>query len=404
MYIYNSRSYLGSLSGLVLLPFGDLGRKLLNHSRDVGLVHRRVDLDLGEVLNDTNVHVELGLRRRGGSRGAISTALLTLLALLSTGANKVFVLVLLQNLHALDARVIDLAANLGAESGGFVLLFAEAKGGEVVGWVEVTDKTLGDQNLISVSRARGLFQLLVGNLPLLLAIESLALSLLLLPADFPSLILVLLVGLAGLVVVVLDLTDGSPLRLLLTMELGALVTQRIQVLENTILLRLDGIEFLLDLRVLVAQSLGLGVVEGLLEGSNLGLEVVDHLLGIVEAGEVLALLAHARNIGEDLLLIHQAEGTRVDLFLQTGNFTVHLLDVLKRHAGAGVVLLRNAGLECRIDAIDLLLGARSRGLESLLLLANGGQLSAELLLSLCGRRVLVVGLGGFDLGLDLVLI
>jgi hypothetical protein len=36
-------------------------------------------------------------------------------------------------------------------------------------------------------------------------------------------------------------------------------------------------------------------------------------------------------------------------------------------------------------------------------LADGGEFSAELLLSLCDGRVLVVGLGGFDLGLDFVL-
>jgi len=41
------------LGGLVLLPVDQLSSKLLNDGGDIRLVHGGVNLDLGEVLNDT---------------------------------------------------------------------------------------------------------------------------------------------------------------------------------------------------------------------------------------------------------------------------------------------------------------------------------------------------------------
>lgn len=394
-----SGTYLLGLRSLVLLPLSDLSGQLLDNGGDIGLVHRGVDLDLGEVLDDTNVEVEL----LGGGRAAVGVALLTLLALLAASADEVVVLVLLQDLHALHGGVINGTANLSTELRGLVLFVIQSQSSEVVGRVEVADKTLGGKDLVGVSQARGLLELLVGNLLLLLALEGVPLGLLLLPANSPGLILVLLVCLASLVVGVLDLTDSSPLLLLLTVELGALVPQGVEVLESAVLLGLDGIQLLLNLGVLVAQSLGLRVVKGLLEGGNLGLDVVDDLLGLIQAGEVLTLLAQAGDIGKGLLLIHQAHGTGINLLLEARDFTVNLLDTLERHAGLGVVLLRNAGLERAVQSIDLLLCAGPGRLESRLLLTDGGELSTEFLLSLSRGRVLVVGLGGLDLGLDLVL-
>lgn len=394
-------THLLGLRSLVLLPLGDLGGKLLDHSRDIRLVHGRVNLNLGEVLDHTNVEVELGLSRGTGGGAAVG-ALLALLTLLAASANEVVLLavLLLENLHTLEVGVVHGTTDISTEAGALVLLLIQTQRNEVVGGVEVADQTLSGEDLVGVSKTRGLLKLLVSDLLALLALEGIALGLLLLTADSPGLILVLLVGLAGLVVVVLDFADGGPLLLLLAVELGALVPQGVEVLEGTVLLGLDGIELLLDLGVLVAKSLGLGVVEGLLEGSDLGLEVVDNLLGLLQTGEVLALLAQVGDVGQNLALIDQAEGAGVDLLLKAGNFAVEFLDILEGHARTRVVLFGNASLEGSIEGIDLLLGAGARSLESLLLLTDRRQLSAEFLLLLRGGRVLVVGLGGLDLGLD----
>jgi hypothetical protein len=67
-------------------------------------------------------------------------------------------------------------------------------------------------------------------------------------------------------------------------------------------------------------------------------------------------------------------------------------------------LLGNTGLEGGVKSIELFLGAGASRFETLLLLANGRELSTEFLLSLGSRRVLVVGLCALDLGLDLVLL
>jgi hypothetical protein len=126
-------------------------------------------------------------------------------------------------------------------------------------------------------------------------------------------------------------------------------------------------------------------------------------LTVVQSGKVLSLLAQAGNIRESLLFIDQAHAARVDLFLQAGNFLVNLLDILEGDLAAGVVLLGNTGLEGGVKSIELLLGAGTSRFETLLLLADGRELSTKFLLSLASRRVLVVGLCAFDLGLDLVL-
>ena len=193
----------------------------------------------------------------------------------------------------------------------------------------MTDQTLCGQDLVGVGKLRGLLELLIGNLLALLARKGLLLSLLTLAAHTPGLVLVLLVGATGLEVGILNSADGSILFLLLVAQLGALIAQSVQVLEDTILLGLDGIELLLDLGVLVAQGLGLGVVEGLAQFGDLCLDVVDALLCLIQTGEALALLAQVGDLGESLALIHQTEGTSVDLLLKTGDFLVDLLDTLE---------------------------------------------------------------------------
>ena len=356
-YIRCKLAYLFRLAGLVLLPFGDLGCQLLDNRRHVSLVHGRVNFDLGEFLDETNVHVEL-LSRRSRSSVAVA-ALLALLALLSTGAAEVVVLaiLLLHDLDALDVGVVHSTANLGAVVRRLALLVVQSQGSKVVGGVEMADKTLGTKDLVVVGRVRGFLQLLVRNLSLLLVLNGIALGLGLFATHLPGLILVLLVCATALVVLVLGLFDGGPLLPLLALELGTLRLQRVEVLKHAVLLSLDGVQFLLDLGISVAESLGLRRVKRLPEACNLGLQVVDHVLGLIQPGKVLALLAHRRNVRQGLLLIDQAHTTRVDLLLQTGDLLVDLLNVLERHTAAGVVLLGNPSLQSRVQSIDLLLGA-----------------------------------------------
>lgn len=68
-----------------------------------------------------------------------------------------------------------------------------------------------------------------------------------------------------------------------------------------------------------------------------------------------------------------------------------------------VLRLGNTGLEVLIEATNLVKDLSATGLAGLLLRANAGELAAEFLLALGGRRVLVRGAGIIDLGLDLFL-
>lgn len=268
----------------------------------------------------------------------------------------------------------------------------------------MADKSLGSQDLIGVSKLRSFLQLLVGNLLLLFPFESVALGLLTLSASTPDLILMFFVSLALLVVGILELTNGGELGLLVLLQLGTFVPERVEVLESGVLFSLDRVELLLNLIVLVAQSTGLGVVKSLFQFSDLLLQSVDILLAVVQSGKVLSLLAQAGNVRKSLLLIDQAHATGIDLFLQPSDLLVNLLDTLEGDLAAGVVLLSDTGLEGGVKSIELLLGAGTSRLETLLLLADSRELSTEFLLSLGGGRVLVVGLCALDLGLDLILL
>jgi hypothetical protein len=127
-------------------------------------------------------------------------------------------------------------------------------------------------------------------------------------------------------------------------------------------------------------------------------------LTVVQSGKVLSLLAQAGNVRKSLLLIDQAHATGIDLFLQPSDLLINLIDTLEGDLAAGVVLLSDTGLEGGVKSIELLLGAGTSRLETLLLLADSRELSTKFLLSLGGGRVLVVGLCALDLGLDFVLL
>jgi hypothetical protein len=372
----------------LLLELGDSRRYIV-------LAGGGVDANLGQLLDDTNVEVELG---RGSSSRA---ALLALLALLSAGAGEVLLLsiTLLCDADTLEARVVNGTLGRGGELAGRGLLL----GGESRG-VEVADEAFACVDLVLVGRCAGLLETLRGSL---LALVGLPLDLLL--------ALALVTGLAGLEVVflestlllvvgVLKLLPGLVLLLLLGTCLVGLLTERLHVLEGLVLLALEDVKLVLQLGVLLAQCLLLRVVEKLLLLRNLCLDVVDALLLRVEAREVLACLVEARDLRQRLLLIDQLHHAAVDLLLQASNLLVHILDRLVVDAALGSLELVQARLELLVQLLDLLEDDVARRLVSLLRLADGVELGLELLLALGVGRVLVVWAGGVELSLAGVLV
>lgn len=388
------QTYLLSLAVLILLPVCELLLELLDGGRDVGLARRWVNTDLGELLNDTDVQVELR-----GDRD--STALLAaLLALLAAGSHEVALLlgVLLRDTSALDSRVVNSTLSRGSELARRRSLLS-GKGR----WIEVTDETFGGVNLVLVSRCAGLLETLLGGL---LALACQVLNLLLLPAliaGLAGLEVVLLVCALLLVVRVLQLLPSKVLLLLLSASLVGLLTESLEVLESLILLSLQAVQLSLELSVLLAQRLLLGVVEELLLFSDLGLDVVDALLLRVEAGEVLACFVKRRNLGKSFLLVDQLHHAGVDLLLQAGNLLVNILDRPEVDAALAGLELVLARFELLVKLLHLLEDGIAAGLVALLGLADGVQFGLELLLALGVGGVLVVRTGGVKLGLGSIL-
>src|SRR5262249_41782463 len=131
------------------------------------------------------------------------------------------------------------------------------------------------------------------------------------------------------VVVILDLPDREIFLLLLGLQLGSLVTQRLNVLECIVLLGLDGIQLSLELVIFVAQGPGLRVVKIVALCFKLSLKIVNLLLGLLKARKPLALLSKVRDLGERLLLINQLHHAAIDLLLQSINLTVNLVYILE---------------------------------------------------------------------------
>lgn len=102
------------LGVLVLLPVGELFLELLDHGRDVALLHGRVDVDAAEVLDGADVKLELAL---GGGRGGAAVGALVLLA--ASAGHEVLVVVLLALDHgALELLGLDLAGSGSGELAG----------------------------------------------------------------------------------------------------------------------------------------------------------------------------------------------------------------------------------------------------------------------------------------------
>lgn len=373
-----------------------LGLDLLNDAGDISGAHRGIKAKERAVLDNRRRAVEALLGSTAG------VALLALLALGLGGGILVVAVLLADKLGALEARLVDSSLGLGGQ----------ARVGQqrgllgLEGGVEELEQAVGAADLVQVGGLAGLGEdtLGLGLLALIevaLTLGALALSLLL-----TSLALVGLESLLLAVVVVLELADGSKLLLLLGLQLGALVTQGRQVLISLILLGLDGVELSLDLVVLLRHGLLLGVLHGVLDLLDLGLEVVNLLLRLVKLAKVLADLAQVGDVGQGLLLIDELHGAGVDLLLEALNLAVDILDALEGNLGLGGLLLSNAVAELLVEALDLVQLGGASILSTGLLLADLVGLGNEFLAALLGRAGLVlvlVGEGNIDLGLDGVL-
>jgi len=267
----------------------------------------------------------------------------------------------------------------------------------------VVEESLGGADLVLVRGSAGLLKLLLGDFLPAATVVGVVLGAALLLADAASLTLVLDSGAAGAVELVLDLLDGGVLLLLVLMRGGALVAEGVQVLVDLVLLSLDLVELGGDLGVAVAEGARSRVVHGLLELGDLGLDLVNALLRLIETSEALLLPVELGDIGEGLLLVDNLHGTGIDRLLEAEDLLVDLIDGLVGVLAAGDLLLGDAGLEGLVQALHLVHNLTAGGLARLLLGANLAELGAELLLALGGRRVLVVGAGEVELGLDVPL-
>lgn len=392
-------TYLASLLRLIGLPLLELGLDLLNGGRDIGSGHGGLDTDEAAILHDGGREAE-GLA--SGGRGSAS-GLLGLLALLDGGEVVVITLLLADKLHALEARVVDLAESLGSET-----LVGKERSllGDLMAGVEVLEERVGAADLLEVGGVGSLSKHLLGALHAALLGDALTLGLLSLAGLLALLTLPLGELLLGTVVLILELLDGLVLLALELLELGALVTEAGEVLVGLVLLGLDGVKLSLKLVVLLAESLSLRILQAVLDLLDLGLQRVDLLLGIVETSKALALLAEVGDLGKGLLLVNELHHAAVDLLLQTLNLAVEVLGGLEVDLAASGLLLGNAAAELLIETLDLVELGGAGILAAGLLLTDLVELGDELLTLLLGRAGLVLVLarsGELNLGLDLVL-
>lgn len=387
------RSHLLGLALLVLLPEGELLLQLLGDGRDVALLHGRVDTNAGQVLDSANVQVEFAGSRRSGA------AVAALLLLATSASHEVLIVVLLAlDLGALESIGIDFASSSGGElarAGGLGL--CDGRG------IEVVEKGLGGADLVLVGRGTGLLELLLGSLLSAAAVVGVVLGAALLVADAAGLALVLDGSAARAVVLVLDLLDGGVLLLLVLVRGGALVAEGVQVLVDLVLLGLDLVELGGDLGVAVAERAGGRVVHGLLELGNLRLDLVDTVLRLLEVGEDSLLPVQLANLVERLPLVDDLQLSLVNGLAELGDAVVDFVDGLEWDLAAGDLLLGDAGLEVLIEALHLVHDLTAGRLGGLLLGADLSKLGAKFLLTLVGRRVLVVGASEIELGLDVPL-
>lgn len=164
-------AYLLRLSVLILLPALKFLLELVNNTGNVGLSGRWIDANLGQLLNDTNIHVELsriGGRAVGGRRGFLALALL-----LTASTNKEVLIFLLYDFHAFEARVVNSALCSGSESARALLVC-----GNTIRGFKVLDEAFGGTDVIEKGWLRGFFKLLFSNALTLLFLVCVALGLL----------------------------------------------------------------------------------------------------------------------------------------------------------------------------------------------------------------------------------
>lgn len=374
-----------------------LGLDLLNQLRDVLLAHGGIEREERAVLDDGRRAVEALL----GGTGVVT--LLALLALGLGGEVLIIAILLANKLGTLKTSLVN----------GALSLSSQARVGHQRGLLSLESRVEEDQqavstaDLVEVGGLAGLVEDTLGIGHLALLDVLLTLQALLLAVLLAGLTLVGLVGLLCAIVVVLELADGGKLLLLLGLQLGALVTEAGQALVGLILLGLDGVDLSLDLVVLLGQGLLLGVLHGVLDLLDLGAEIVNLLLGLVELAKVLAELAKVGDVGQGLLLVDKLHGSRVDLLVKSLDLAVDILSALEGDLGLGSLLLVDAAAELLVKALDLVQLSGTGILTTGLLLADLVGLSNELLAALLGRAGLVlvlVGQSNVNLGLDGVLV
>ena len=148
------------------------------------------------------------------------------------------------------------------------------------------------------------------------------------------------------------------------------------------------------------------ILHAVLDLLDLGAQVINGLLGVVELAKVLANLAQAGDVSQCLLLVNQLHGAGVDLALEAGNLAIDICDALVRNLGLGSLLLSDAAADLLVETLDLVELGGAGVLSTGLLLANLVGLGDQFLSALL-RRVrfilILVGHSQFNLGLDSVL-
>lgn len=390
------KTYALCLGSLVILPVVKLGPNLFNNSGNIVAAHGRVNVHKGTVLNNRGRAVEA----LGTSSGGAS--LLALLALLVTGKVLVLAVLLADKLGALETSIINCTLGLGAHT----TVGDEGALLGLLGGVEEDNQIVSAADLLEVGRVASIGKdtLGVGLFAVMLVLFALGLATL--AGLFAGLTLKRGKRLLLAVVLILELADDSELLLLLSLELSALVTELGDSLVSLVLLGLDLVNLGLDLGVLLRHGLLLGVLHAVLDGLDLGAELVNLLLGVVKLAKVLAHLAQAGDVGESLALVDKLHGARVDLLLEGFNLAVNLLGVLVGNLCLGGLLLGDAAADLLIEALYLIQLGSAGVLAAGLLLADLGSLGNELLAAFLGGVGLVlvlVGHGNFDLSLDGIL-
>lgn len=217
-------------------------------------------------------------------------------------------------------------------------------------------EAVGAANLLKESRLGSLSEHRLGTLHALLFSILLALSSFTLGALG---LLLTLVGSGGLLLSEVFISESPELGVFcipLDLELGTLIPELAEVVTGSVLLSLDDVEFGLKSSVFLAQLLGLGSVQAVLDLLDLGLVLVNQLLLLLKAAKQLLLLAEVGDLVKRLLLINKLHHAGVNIALETGNLLLEFLQVLDGQLGTvGLALVDKAlhGLFMALDLVEL---------------------------------------------------